>query len=692
MPALLVEVILLTVVSLASSQSTGIILDVCPFSQTISPRIKLDCTGRLRNLTESITALPPNTEILLLQQNDLHNHLITPEAFDNLTHLRVLNLSYNAFTCFPFNFLPSLRELYMTNNEPLRTIHLDMILHLQQLDIVDLSSNHIEGLSVISQRCMPQPEIPTPPPHPENVESRIRWLSLRNNSLDQEDLTYLSDLTHLSHLDLSMNRIEIIEKKHFPSLPNLGSLFLDDNRISHIKLKSLGRVENISLHGNALTDLHAYTFQYLPSLRHMSLSNNAIRAIAPGTFNGTKLFVLELQGNQLGLIRDGDIFLGQDQLYFLELSYNSMETIPQHFFRGLDSLNDLRMDYNYLSVLTTNAFVGMPKLRYLSLIGNKLQRIDDAFGVISNLQFLHLDENMISQIENDAFELNAQLVEIHLDYNHLQEVPRAFYGDLLRKRLSHLSLTHNIIRQVGQHDLGYLTHLAKLHLDHNVIQDVHPRSFLGVTSLMELRLNHNELTYLVEGTLLPLPQNIHISLHNNPWYCNCSLLPIWEFWNDFGSESITNPANVTCLSFETHMSYLQISSWGTFLDQRCDNMALTDGKSHIMMFVLICVGIIVILLLSLGIVLSICKLCRLNSSSVSIDAKEERRVSPPPDRQNSEHLYESTNAHSGSSYLSIHEEGSTNLYYSQPYAHVNQQLILQVGSRQDVTYVNFKKT
>ncbi|KAJ8047554.1 Insulin-like growth factor-binding protein complex acid labile subunit [Holothuria leucospilota] len=686
MSALLVEVILLTVVSLASSQS--IILYVCPFSQTISPRIKLDCTGRLRNLTESITAIPPNTEILLLQQNDLHNRLITPEVFKNLTHLRVLNLSYNAFTCFPFKFLPNLRELYMTNNEPLRTIHLDMILHLQQLNIVDLSNNHIERLSEISPSCIPQPEIPTPPP--QNVESRIRWLSLRNNSLDQEDLTYLSNLTHLSHLDLSLNKIEFIDKKQFPSLPNLGSLFLDDNRISRIKLPILDRVENISLHGNALADLHAYAFQSLPSLRHMSLSNNAIRAIAPGTFNGTKLFALELQGNQLGLIRDGDIFFGQDQLYFLELSYNSMETIPQHFFRGLDSLNDLRMDYNYLSVLTTNAFAGMPKLRYLSLIGNKLQRTDNAFRVISNLQFLHLEENMISQIENDAFELNAQLVEIHLDYNHLQEVPRAFYGDLLRKRLSHLSLTHNIIQQVGQHDLGYLSHLTKLHLDHNVIQDIHPHSFLGVTSLTELKLNHNELTYLMEGTLLPLPQNIHISLHNNPWYCNCSLLPIWEFWNDFGSESITDPANVTCLSFET-LSYLQISSWGTFLDQRCDNMALTDRKSHIMMFVVICCGIIVILLLSLGIVLSICKLCGLNSSSVSKDAKEDRRVSPPPDRQNSEHLYESTNAHSGSSYLSIHEEGSTNLYYSQPYAHVNQQVILQVGSRQDVTYVNFKK-
>ncbi|EGI60801.1 Netrin-G1 ligand [Acromyrmex echinatior] len=166
----------------------------------------------------------------------------------------------------------------------------------------------------------------------------------------------------------------------------------------------------------------------------------------------------------------------------------------------------------------------------LDLSGNHLVNLPAecfrALGLI-NLQRLYLGKSRINQIASEAFVGLVGLVELDLSENQIEQVPTdtfASYPSLMR-----LILNGNPIREIRQSAFLRLVHLTNLEISKCVIEIIEQNAFEGLQSLEWLRLDGNRLTYVPDHTL-PLGGNLRgLTLHNNPWQCDCRLR-IMQAW------------------------------------------------------------------------------------------------------------------------------------------------------------------
>ncbi|XP_034935695.1 leucine-rich repeat-containing protein 24-like [Chelonus insularis] len=160
----------------------------------------------------------------------------------------------------------------------------------------------------------------------------------------------------------------------------------------------------------------------------------------------------------------------------------------------------------------------------LDLTGNHLVKLpSDCFHSLglTNLQKLYLGKSNISEIASSAFVGLSGLVDLDLNGNQIQEVPSdtfTSYTGLMR-----LILNKNPIHRIKKDAFKPLSQLTTLEISECQVESIDQHAFNGLQSLEWLRLDGNQLTYVPEMTL-PLGGNLHgLTLHNNPWLCDCRL-------------------------------------------------------------------------------------------------------------------------------------------------------------------------
>ncbi|XP_067854844.1 leucine-rich repeat and transmembrane domain-containing protein 1 [Heptranchias perlo] len=148
---------------------------------------EVSCTGN--GLSEIPKGVPPDTEILYLQNN--HIHTISNAAFTDMSQLQILDLSNNIISSLSsntFDGLHNLLNLNLANN----SIHYmdNKILHsTQNLKQLDLSFNNLTSL-------------------PEGLfknQRNLTWLAMHQNQLHQMDRALLDSLSNLQVLLFQKN-------------------------------------------------------------------------------------------------------------------------------------------------------------------------------------------------------------------------------------------------------------------------------------------------------------------------------------------------------------------------------------------------------------------------------------------------------------------------------------------------------
>lgn len=143
-----------------------------------------------------------------------------------------------------------------------------------------------------------------------------------------------------------------------------------------------------------------------------------------------------------------------------------------------------------------------------------------ALGLI-NLQRLYLARSQISRIASQAFVGLVGLVELDLSENLIEEIPSEtfpFYSNLMK-----LLLNGNPIREIKRAAFQHLAHLTNLELSQCRLETIEQGAFGGLLLLEWLRLDGNRLTRVPDLTL-PLGGSLRgLTLHNNPWLCDCRL-------------------------------------------------------------------------------------------------------------------------------------------------------------------------
>uniref|UniRef100_A0AAY4BWG0 Ig-like domain-containing protein n=1 Tax=Denticeps clupeoides TaxID=299321 RepID=A0AAY4BWG0_9TELE len=241
----------------------------------------------------------------------------------------------------------------------------------------------------------------------DRLSSSLQVLRLNRNRLSQIPIKAFQ-LGHLAQLELSRNKLRMIEGLTFQGLDGLEVLKLQRNNISKLTdgaFWGLSKMRALHLDYNSLREVNSGSLYGLSSLLQLFLSNNSISHINPDGWRFCqKLRELNLSYNNLTRLDEASLAVLGD-LHTLRLGHNAIGHVTEGAFRGLRTLRNLELDHNDISGTiedTNGAFGGLDSLSKLNLGGNAIRSIQlEAFSKTRNLQTL--------VIQSDSFLCDCQL-------------------------------------------------------------------------------------------------------------------------------------------------------------------------------------------------------------------------------------------------------------------------------------------
>ncbi len=369
----------------------------------------------------------------------------------------------------------SLKELYLDGNL-LQQIPTNSLLSVgfKQLKILSLSQNNIKTINS------------------DSFGYAMPLFDLANNPL-----------RFLTKLDMSYNGLKLIDSEAFTIFNNsLEILSLQNNEINSFNLKFL---------------------RYLSELKELNLDFNVINKLTSNLFvNSNKMLYLTLQGNSIQF-HDNDQELtssSQEQLLLLssKIDYESV-------FNGLTSLQRLNLARNGVKHLPKNLFKPLTSLKSLILDKNPIDYYDKLTfnGLELNLMNISLQNTKMKSKHLISLMNLVKLERVKLGFNDLDELDWAVFNKM------HLTLT-NLDLQNNQ--INSIYH-STCDVDYSETIVFNQPSTKECTNLMEnlieLDLSNNKLCSFNSNLLDKMPKLKNLGLTQNPLYCDCNLLPLYEW-------------------------------------------------------------------------------------------------------------------------------------------------------------------
>ena len=360
-----------------------------------------------------------------------------------------------------------------------------------------------------------------------NPEMKV--LKAKNNKISKLDGA-LGVYTNLQMVDLSENKLTHLGKNQFAECQKLHQLNISNNFLAslHAKtFKGLHTVQNVDLSKNMLTTLVNQTFAPMETLVELRLSYNKINTIEDLAFAGlARLRVLYLDHNLMSFIKPA--FLEPlKNLRFLYLQHNVIRSLPAFAFRPLKALQILELKHNQIHDVSPEGFYGAREIDTLDLSENLLKAVpNSAFSGLKNLRNLDISRNPIEKLDSQSLAGMYSLRTLHMDdmYQLTFIDPHTFMECL----------------QVRQLSLAGNQHLQPLPWG----------LFDANTQLESLNLVNNSWTGLFPQQI-PLRSLKTLTLAGIPFYCNCSMIWLWELYQ---TEPSLQLDNVTCQSVSNSAS------------------------------------------------------------------------------------------------------------------------------------------
>ncbi|KFQ32672.1 Matrix-remodeling-associated protein 5 [Mesitornis unicolor] len=162
---------------------------------------------------------------------------------------------------------------------------------------------------------------------------------------------------HVERINFGFNSIQSIDENSFAGLTKLELLMIHGNDIQNIPngaLKDLVSLQVFKISYNKLKVIAGQTLQGLSSLMRLHMDHNRIEFIHPNAFNGlTSLRLVHLEGNLLHQLHPSTFTTFMVLDYFklstvrhLYLSENDLRTLPAGMFQGMPLLENLYLHGN----------------------------------------------------------------------------------------------------------------------------------------------------------------------------------------------------------------------------------------------------------------------------------------------------------------------------------------------------------
>ncbi|XP_039173494.1 receptor-like protein 7 [Eucalyptus grandis] len=348
---------------------------------------------------------------------------------------------------------------------------------------------------------------------------QLTSLDLSLNKLTGEIPFSIGNLVQLTHLDLGYNQLMGEIPLSFQNLLDLGFLTLRSNQLSGKIPSSLGRLTRLIEVDLSFNQFHgaipSTTFQ-LQGLHTLNLnSNNLSGTIKLDRFSEAKsLQALGLSSNKLSLIVETNIthkyyalglgscnlngfpeFLqDQDDLFFLDLSYNNISgQVPEWFLDvSTTNLRHLNLSGNFLSSFAQDPIIfKWEQLVVIDLRFNKLQG-SIPIPASENMWYYFISNNRLSGEISPLICNLSSIQMIDLSYNNLT--------GFLPQCLSNLSGTLEVMSLQSNNFIGKIPPLngnfcalVMIDLSWNKLHGPLPRSLRNCDNLEFLNFGNNQI-------------------------------------------------------------------------------------------------------------------------------------------------------------------------------------------------------
>ena len=509
------RIILFGLVSLDYQRSLAELDEICPGLPKCDCNIATTIVYCRNKTFSSIPQIPRTARRLHLEDNDIsripargfanlfaltdlfltNNKIVDigPNAFKNLTNLKYIGLAGNQLSRLDNNSfanIPNLQRLNLFNNR-INIIAPNAFNRTSNILEFDLEANHLAHIPALGH------------------QPRLKELDLHRNVI--VNVTFPTSYRTTSGeigIDLSSNKIDIIQNASFNSLrnTNLTYLHLSDNKIKYVESGAFSQVSAIMalrLKHNPLTRQALQNIAFgLSGKPRMSLDVSGIfytneqLQIFLCSFRSISLKLLRLRENHITALTDG-MFKEIGQLRELDMAKNKIASVQESSFEGVTGLITLNLVDNELE----NIPKGLPpSLQQLYLNKNKLSEIKmDDFTHLLKLRRLILRDNQIVNLENGAFNGLTGLRKLDLAANKIKQIPGKLFKPL--RNLTHLDISKNKLESIRflRNRFKSLCSLRVFNMADNLCSYVQPNIFQSMKYLEILNLAKNKLGCLFTG-------------------------------------------------------------------------------------------------------------------------------------------------------------------------------------------------
>jgi Leucine-rich repeat (LRR) protein len=254
--------------------------------------------------------------------------------------------------------------------------------------------------------------------------------------------------------------------------------------------------------------MDCYAFDGLSELQVIDLSHNTIRTIPTRLFQSvSSLETLHLDSNWLSSIPNS---LLRNSLFNLKtLTFNANPIVrireDETSSYGFPGLEILTINDANITTIASNDFLGFPNLKILSLKNNGIQRLSpSALRSLRMLCELDLSANKLDILAEERLSGLVELKVLNVSNNNLSELPN-FSPDL--QALQTLDISYNRVTRI--HSFGYLAQsMAYISVRHNMIAFIANNAFHNMTSLKTIDLRQNFLTQLSSQVFNAMQHNL----------------------------------------------------------------------------------------------------------------------------------------------------------------------------------------
>lgn len=212
----------------------------------------------------------------------------------------------------------------------------------------------------------------------------------------------------------------------------------------------------------------------------------------------------------------------------LKLTRNYIKRLHSYVFIKASNLTYIDLDTNQISEIQDSTFRGLNFLLQVNLDNNFLSVLTrDAFIGAVNIETLSFERNQISTIEEGVFDL-PKLREINLSFNQIQSLPDGLF--LNSPQLLHVNLSDNLLLQLPQAIIKSPS-IVSLVLDANDMPELDLSDFVRIKKLEILSLKY-------VGVQFAQPRS-------TPHYASKSLLRSLDLtYNNLGNRDILNQVSM----------------------------------------------------------------------------------------------------------------------------------------------------